>query len=104
MPNKVGDRFQITVGKTVRDELGVQPGDVAIERVENGRMVVTFVPGPHARSQLGALRPYVKRSAKPIRDWTAAKERAWDARAAEIADVLRRDSARQPRRRQTGAK
>ena len=33
MPNVVGERFQITIDKRVREELGIKPGDRAIERV-----------------------------------------------------------------------
>jgi len=37
MANVVGERFQITIDKKVREELGVQPGDQAVEFVEDGR-------------------------------------------------------------------
>jgi AbrB family looped-hinge helix DNA binding protein len=33
MPNVVGERFQITIDKKVREELGIKAGDLAIERV-----------------------------------------------------------------------
>jgi AbrB family looped-hinge helix DNA binding protein len=87
MSNVVGERYQITIGKKVREELGIKPGDRAIERVENGRLVVDFVPRPHDDSLLGALRTP---GLPPITDWQAVKERAWKARSAEIMEVLRR--------------
>jgi AbrB family looped-hinge helix DNA binding protein len=91
MANVVGERFQITIDKTVREQLGIQPGDLAIERVEDGRLVVDFMPKPHRRSMLGIL----KRPGQPvIEDWAAVKEAAWAARTAEIVEVLERDSAR----------
>jgi AbrB family looped-hinge helix DNA binding protein len=97
MANVVGERFQITIDKRVRDELGIKPGDTAVERVENGRLVVTFTPKPHRRSQLGALRKHIKGPIEPVTEWAAVKERAWAARSAEVAEVLRRDSERHRR-------
>lgn len=98
MSNVVGERFQITIDKKVRTELGIQPGDLAVERVQNGKLVVTFMPKPHHRSQLGALRPYIKGPIEPITDWAAYKDRAWAARSKEITEVLREDSERHAKR------
>jgi AbrB family looped-hinge helix DNA binding protein len=95
MSNIVGDRFQITIDKRVREQLGLKPGDRAIERVENGRMVVYFVPRPHRDSLLGILK---KPGSTPMADWEAAREEAWRARSAEIEEVLRTDSRRRARR------
>ena len=55
MVTKVGERGQITIEKQIREELGVYSGDHAIQRVEDGRVVVEFVPGPHRRSLAGIL-------------------------------------------------
>lgn len=94
MANVVGERFQITIDKNVRKQLGIQPGDLAIERVQDGRMVVTFMPKPHRESQLGIIRKLTGKPIEPITDWAALRDRAWDARSAEIRAVLRADSAR----------
>lgn len=91
MANVVGERFQITIAKELREELGVQPGDRAIERIEDGRMVVYFMPKPHRRSLLGILK---RPGQEPITDWEAVKDRAWAARTAEIMEVLEADSRR----------
>ncbi len=91
MANVVGERFQITIDKKVREELGIQPGDQAVEFVEDGRLVVFFMPKPHNRSLLGILhRPGME----PITDWTAFRERVWAERSAEIAEALAADSRR----------
>ncbi len=91
MANVVGERFQITIDKQVRDELGIQPGDQAVEWVEDGRLVVYFMPRPHDRSLMGILhRPGME----PITDWEAFRERAWAERSAEILDALAADSRR----------
>lgn len=94
MANVVGERFQITIDKKVRRELGIRPGDLAVERVQDGKLVVTFMPKPHRRSQLGALRPFIKGPIEPITDWAAYKDRVWAARTEEIMEVLRKDSER----------
>jgi AbrB family looped-hinge helix DNA binding protein len=91
MANVVGERFQITIDKQVREELGVQPGDRAIEQVEDGRLVVTFMPKPHRKSFLGVLK---RPGDMPITDWEALKDRAWAARTAEIMEVLDADGRR----------
>lgn len=59
--NRVGERGQVTIDKAIREELGVYAGDQAIQRIENGRVVIEFVPAPHRRSLAGALREKVTR-------------------------------------------
>jgi AbrB family looped-hinge helix DNA binding protein len=91
MANVVGERFQITIDKAVREELGIRPGDRAIERAEGGRLVIDFVPAPHRESLLGIL----KQPGQPIiTDWRGAKDRAWEARVEEIVEILAEDSRR----------
>lgn len=92
MANVVGERFQITIDKRVRERLGVKPGDRAVEWVEDGRLVVYFMPKPHNESLRGILRN--PELAPRHVDITAEREAAWAARSAEIMDVLRRDSDR----------
>lgn len=91
MANVVGERFQITIAKQAREKLGIKPGDRAIERVEDGRLVVSFMPKPHRRSLLGVFR---RADLPPITDWEAVKDRAWAARTAEIMEALETDSER----------
>lgn len=59
MSSRVGERGQVTIEKHIREELGVYAGDQAIQRVEGGRVVLEFVPGPHRRSLAGVLRSKV---------------------------------------------
>lgn len=51
----VGDRYQVVIERDVRRELGVHPGDRAVETVEDGRLVITFLPPRHRRSLQGRL-------------------------------------------------
>lgn len=92
MPNVVGDRFQITIDKKVREQLGIRPGDQAFEYIEDGLLIVEFMPRPHDRS----LRGILKRTEVPpgSTDSTAEKEAAWTARGAEVTAVLEADSRR----------
>jgi AbrB family looped-hinge helix DNA binding protein len=91
MPNKVGERYQITIDKAVRERLGIKPGDQAVEWVEDDKLVVGFLPAPHDRSMLGILKKHTDRPIERIADWAAVKERAWATRSAEIMDVLAAD-------------
>ena len=61
MASTVGERGQVTIEKAIREELGVYAGDQAVQRVEDGRVVIEFVPAPHGRSLAGALRDRVAR-------------------------------------------
>ncbi len=92
MPNVVGERFQITIDKKVRERLGISPGDQAVEYVENGVLVVEFLPRPHDRS----LRGILKRPDVPpgTTDSAAEKEAAWAARSTEVTALLKADSER----------
>lgn len=92
MPNVVGDRFQITIDKKVREQLGIKPGDQAFEYIEDGLLIVEFMPRPHDRSLRGILkRPQVPPGST---DSAAEKDAAWVARSAEVTAVLASDSRR----------
>ncbi len=102
MANIVGERYQITIDKEVRTKLGIKPGDRAIERVEDGRLVVSFMPAPHSDSLLGILH---QPGMTPITNWQEVKDQAWEARSAEIMEALSRDSrVHRPKRGQTSGK
>ena len=78
MASRVGERGQITIEKQIREELGVYSGDQAIQRVEDGRVVVEFVPGPHRRSLAGVLAGKVTK--RP-------DDESWDALREATADT-----------------
>jgi AbrB family looped-hinge helix DNA binding protein len=92
MTSTVGERGQVTIEKSIREELGVYAGDRAVQRIEDGRVVIEFVPGPHRRSLAGVLRD----KARPVGDdssWEVVRDRA-DA----APDPDRADSALDPDR------
>lgn len=51
----VGERYQVVIERDARRQLGIRPGDRAVETIENGRLVITFLPARHRRSLLGRL-------------------------------------------------
>ncbi len=55
----VGGRGQITIERDIRRALDIQPKDVAVQRIEHGRLVVEFIRPvePHTRSLAGILGP-----------------------------------------------
>ena len=61
MSSRVGERGQITIEKAIREELGVYAGDEAVQRVEDGRIVIEIVPARHRRSLAGALKDKITR-------------------------------------------
>ena len=77
MVSRVGERGQITLEKAIREELGVYPGDGAVQRIEAGRVVIDFVPGPHNRSLAGVLKAKVRK--RPADEsWPALRRAAWE--------------------------
>jgi bifunctional DNA-binding transcriptional regulator/antitoxin component of YhaV-PrlF toxin-antitoxin module len=75
--SRVGERGQVTIEKAIREELGVYAGDQAIQHVENGRVVIEFVPGAHRRSLFGSLAD--KATRMPVDEsWPALREAAWE--------------------------
>jgi AbrB family looped-hinge helix DNA binding protein len=76
MTSRVGERGQITIEKTIRDELAIYAGDETVQRVEDGRIVIEVIPGRHRRSVAGSLREKVRRM--PVEEsWDALRDAAW---------------------------
>jgi AbrB family looped-hinge helix DNA binding protein len=76
MTSRVGERGQITIEKAIREQLAIYAGDEAVQRVEDGRIVIEIVPGRHRRSLAGSLRDHVGRL-PPDETWEALREAAW---------------------------
>ena len=84
MTSRVGERGQITIEKAIREELGIYAGDEAVQRVEDGRIVIDVVPGRHRRSLAGSLKAKITRRPDD-ESWEALRQAAW-----ETADPDRR--------------
>lgn len=77
MASRVGERGQITIEKAIREELEIYAGDEAVQRVEDGRIVIEVVPGRHRRSLAGSLGAKVTR--RPADEsWEALRRAAWE--------------------------
>jgi bifunctional DNA-binding transcriptional regulator/antitoxin component of YhaV-PrlF toxin-antitoxin module len=101
----VGERGQITIERAIREQLGIKPKDIAVQRVEDGRLVVEFVRPhePHLRSLAGILASSPKEPRKTL-DIDAAVGRGiaeeWRAYLdREAAELGRRAPASRRRRR-----
>jgi AbrB family looped-hinge helix DNA binding protein len=78
MTSRVGDRGQITIETAIREQLAIDAGDEAVQRVEDGRIVIEIVPGRHRRSLAGLLRDRTTRM--PVDEtWEALRSDAWVA-------------------------
>lgn len=72
MSSTVGERGQITIEKAIREELAIYAGDEAVQRVEDGRIVIEIVTARHRRSLAGALKEQVSR-VPPDESWEAVR-------------------------------
>ena len=77
MASRVGERGQITIEKSIREQLGIYAGDEAVQRVEDGRIVIEVVPGRHRRSLAGSLKAKVGRRPED-ESWEALRRAAWE--------------------------
>ena len=77
----VGDRYQVVIERDARRELGISPGDRAVETVENGRLVITFLPPRHRRSLLGVLAG--SEGASPVLEMSVLRDEMADRLAEE---------------------
>ena len=76
MTSRVGERGQITIEKSIREELAIHAGDEAVQRIEDGRIVIEVIPGRHRRSLAGSLRHKVGRLPTD-ESWSALRDAAW---------------------------
>jgi bifunctional DNA-binding transcriptional regulator/antitoxin component of YhaV-PrlF toxin-antitoxin module len=80
----VGTKGQVTLEKEIRDALGVGPGWRAIQRLEENRVVIEFLPPQHRRSLAGILTDATTVRAPTEEDLQAAVEQAWAEAAAGL--------------------
>lgn len=55
--SKVGPKGNIVIDRRIRKQFGIKPGWKAIQSVENGRLVIDFLPPAQPGSAFGSLRP-----------------------------------------------
>ena len=81
MACKVGDKGEIVIEKELREQLGIRPGWIALQRLVANRIEIQFIPPEHDKSLKGSLAEYVKKSIAPGKEWDEAREAAWKQRA-----------------------
>ncbi len=82
MAAKLGPKGQVVIEKKIREQLGVEPGALAIQRLVGDHVEIRFAPPAHRQSLKGILRPLVSRSIPP-EEWSGATENAWQEAARE---------------------
>ena len=78
MTSRVGERGQITIEKSIREELAIYAGDETVQRVEDGRIVIEVIPGRHRRSVAGDA-PRQGGPRPPDESWEVLRDAAWQA-------------------------
>ena len=77
MVHLVGPKGQVVIAKEIRDRLGVEPGWVALQRLEGDHVEVYFVPPAHRKSLKGSLAGHIKASIAAGKEWDKARDIAW---------------------------
>ena len=77
--HKVGAKGQVVIEKEIRDQLGIKPGWLALQRVVDGRVEIHFLPPEHDESLMGILAPYIKPEFRNMTEeqLNRACEQAW---------------------------
>lgn len=88
MAHTVGQKGQIVIAKEIRDQLGIQPGWLALQRLVDGHVEVYFLP-PRASAvtHKGSLATHIQVSVPPGEAWDRAREAAWHDTSVEHESV-----------------
>ncbi len=82
MSYKVGQKGQVVIDHEIREALGIEPGQVAVQRRVDNRVEIRFYPAEHDRSLMGVLANAVTRDVDH-EDWEKIRREAWEAAARE---------------------
>lgn len=86
--HRVGPKGQVVIAKEIRDELGIKPGWLALQRVVDGHVEVQFLPPEHDRSLKGSLASYAKGRTVSNAELDRAAEGAWHDAVQEEEAIL----------------
>lgn len=85
MSFRVGAKGQVVIDKRIRDELGVEPGTLVVQRRVGDGVEMRFFPAEHRRSLLGVLKGAPGRDPETD-DWSEIRKAAWSRTARERAE------------------
>ena len=86
----VGSKGQVVIAKEIRERLGIEPGWLALQRVVDDHVEVSFLPPEHTKSLKGSLATHIKTSAAPSQPLDEAREAAWaEAARQRVGERLR---------------
>jgi bifunctional DNA-binding transcriptional regulator/antitoxin component of YhaV-PrlF toxin-antitoxin module len=88
----VGQKGQVVIAKEIRDRLGVEPGWVALQRLEGDHVEVFFIPPEHRKSLRGSLAEHIKVRPALGKEWDRARDKAWRKAVKEKLGVEEQDS------------
>ena len=66
-------RVRMAAGKRA----GLKAWDMAVQRIEDGKILIEVIPGQHRRSLAGSLRGKARRTADD-ESWEALRRAAWE--------------------------
>jgi AbrB family looped-hinge helix DNA binding protein len=87
--NIVGQKGQVVIAKEIRDELGIRPGWLALQRIVNDHVEIYFIPPEHRKSLKGSLAKYLGGThVLPGEEWRKAQDTAWENAAEERMESM----------------
>ena len=90
MANKVGHKGQFVIDKEIREQLGLEPGWLALQRLVDDHLEVYFLPPEHRRSLKASLAGQIKTRIASDEEWDKAREIAWERAARQKASTEER--------------
>ena len=78
MAHVVGPKGQVVIAKEIRDQLGVKPGWLALQRLVHDPVEVYFLPPEHRKSLKGSLAKHLGARVAPGEEWDKARDMAWE--------------------------
>jgi AbrB family looped-hinge helix DNA binding protein len=85
MAVKVGPKGQVVIEKEIRDQLGVRPGSLAVQRLKGDCVEIRFLQPEHAESLRGRLANKTRRRV-PDDGFAAAETSAWEASVQRLGE------------------
>ena len=77
MANIVGPKGQVVIAKQIRDQLGVEPGWISLQRVVDDHVELYFLPPEHRRSLKGSLAKHTSVRVTCGDEWDRTREASW---------------------------